>query len=146
MCQSCNTSDLLQFAGIKPNLNRRLVLDLVTGSEMPLSSQEILELALSRKEQRAINRVTMYRILDLLVEKGLLNRLSSPDRTDRYCMRESKNHPHHVHFFCEHCQKMLCLPSKSIVMEPVKVESPEFSRINSVQVLLGGVCRACDSN
>ena len=45
--------------------------------------------------RRKINRVTVYRILDLLLEKGLLEKISTADRALHFGMAPNSNHPPH---------------------------------------------------
>ena len=74
MCLHCNYPELLQSGGLDPTPNRVRVLEVVGNNPSPIRAQEIFA-TVSRTA--AINRVTVYRILDLLVEKGLAERLSS---------------------------------------------------------------------
>ena len=139
MCQACDSRELLKQAEVKPNRNRLMVLGELLRSSHPLSSQDIL---LRIKGEHKLNRVTLYRILDLLVEKRLLNRLASPDRTDRFCPNEIKNHPQHIHFFCETCKKMSCLPA----VKPIRFDQSQHFKVNRVQVLMDGICSKCGLN
>lgn len=142
MCDHRDASELLKIAGIKPNRNRLLVLKIVIDSPTTLTSPEILD-AISASGEKKINKVTMYRILDLLVDHGILNRLSSPDRIDRYCVKENRHHPSHVHFFCEQCHKMFCLAPEEFLLPNIDVDEQKIGRISKVQILLNGTCREC---
>jgi Fur family ferric uptake transcriptional regulator len=74
MCRNCNYPEMLETANLSPTPNRVKILDLVGGSSHPLSAGDIFRIL---RRTNAINRVTVYRILDLLVENGLVERMSS---------------------------------------------------------------------
>jgi Fur family ferric uptake transcriptional regulator len=92
-----------------------------------------------------MNRVTLYRILDRLVEKGLVRRLSASDRTFRYGLGGSSRHPDHAHFHCMECGAMECLDPE---LMPFKVRSSrdlESLNIQRMEIRLDGLCQACGS-
>ncbi len=73
MCQHCDYSGLLEGSDLGYTPNRHRVLEVVGNNSSPLSAQQIFD-TLSRTDN--INRVTVYRILDLLVVRGLVDRIS----------------------------------------------------------------------
>ena len=73
MCQRCNYAKLLDVVGLDPTPSRMRVLEVIGHNSSPVSAQDIFT-TVSRTAN--INRVTVYRILDVLVEKGLVQRLS----------------------------------------------------------------------
>jgi hypothetical protein len=78
MCQRCNYAGLLDSVGLDPTPGRVRVLEVVGNNSAPVSAQDIFA-TVSRSAN--INRVTVYRILDVLVEKGLVERLSGGRRS-----------------------------------------------------------------
>ena len=73
MCHHCDYSKLLGESGLGYTPNRHRVFEVVGNNNSPLSAQQIFD-TLSRTDN--INRVTVYRILDLLVDNGLVDRIS----------------------------------------------------------------------
>ncbi|MFP5213987.1 MAG: Fur family transcriptional regulator, partial [Acidobacteriota bacterium] len=73
MCRQCDYPQLLEGAGLDPTSNRTMVLEIIGNSPSPLTPQDILT---TLQRNHSINRVTLYRILDLLVEKRLIERIS----------------------------------------------------------------------
>lgn len=143
MCRHCDGANLLSKAGVEATGNRLAVLEALVRAERPLSTRDVLE----RVERGAghMNRVTAYRILDLLAASGVLNRVAAPDRTDRYCLAAAR-HPDHAHFFCRGCGAMYCLaPSVVCLTTAERVALPESStgQVEGVQVLLQGTCATC---
>ena len=90
MCQDCDYSGLLEGSDLGYTPNRHRVLEVVGNNGSPLSAQQIFD-TLSRTDN--INRVTVYRILDLLVAKRLVDRISGGGRSFVYGLAPNKNHP-----------------------------------------------------
>ena len=72
MCYHCDYEGLLEASGLGYTMNRHRILELIGNNSSPLSAQQIFDI-LSRTD--TINRVTVYRILDLLVDSNGLNRV-----------------------------------------------------------------------
>jgi Fur family ferric uptake transcriptional regulator len=74
MCQKCNFEGVLSIAKVKATTNRVRVLEVVGNNRFPLFAGDIYNIL---KRNSTINRVTAYRILDLLVEHGVVERIST---------------------------------------------------------------------
>ncbi|NLI81137.1 MAG: transcriptional repressor [Deltaproteobacteria bacterium] len=140
MCQRCNYAELLESCGLEPIPNRMRVLEVIGENASPLSAQDIF-MTVSRTG--GINRVTVYRILDLLVEKGLVDRLSSPGRSQMYGMAPNPNHPAHPHFHCRTCGAVQCLQPESVKVEMETLERTFAGEVQAVEIRLEGICRNC---
>jgi Fur family ferric uptake transcriptional regulator len=108
-----------------------------------LSAHEIFETLLRTHD---INRVTVYRILDLLVEKKLAERLSADDRSFRYGLGANENHSPHPHFYCIDCKNMECLSSESLDLNLDELERTFPGVIQKAEVRLDGLCKNCLKN
>jgi len=95
MCSRCNYSELIEQSGLDPTPNRVRVLETIGNSGSPVSAGDIVATA---QRTAGINRVTVYRILDLLVGRGLAARMVGGGRSLVYGMAPSENHPAHPHF------------------------------------------------
>ncbi|QJT11106.1 Fur family transcriptional regulator [Oceanidesulfovibrio marinus] len=136
--------DLLAEAGIEDTPLRHQVVRLLSEADRPLAAPDILELV--RREQ-SINKVSLYRILDLLVEHGLVRRLSSPappDRAFRYCL-PGGGKPHHCHFYCTRCRKMECLDCTEAPAVLERLASGRGLVVMSSDIRLDGLCAECAS-
>ena len=140
MCQRCNYAELLEGRGLEPIVNRMRVLEVIGGNPSPLSAQEIFTTLIRTTD---INRVTVYRILDLLVEKGLVERLSSRGRSQVYGMAPNPNHPAHPHFHCRSCGALQCLQPGSLKVDLAGIERSFAGEVQAVEVRLEGICRNC---
>jgi Fur family ferric uptake transcriptional regulator len=140
MCQHCNYSELLSVKGLDPTPNRIGIMETIGNKALPIGAQEIFE-ALHRTVK--IHRVTVYRILDLLVEKGVLERLGGWGRSLLYAMAPSKYHPAHPHFHCKTCGAMYCLQPLSLNFDIRNIQCSFAGEIKNVEIQVSGICRNC---
>lgn len=140
MCQNCNYFDLLENSGLEYTRNRHRVLEVVGSNSSPLSAQQIFA-TLSRTAN--INRVTVYRILDLLVARGLLDRISGGGRSFVYGLAPNENHPAHPHFFCKNCGNLECLSPRSLDVDLQAMQRTFPGVIENVEIRVDGVCKNC---
>ena len=127
----------LRAAGLEPTDHRVQVLRAVGNTIHPSSAPEVLRAVQFKKD---INRVTVYRILDLLVEHGLLNRLGLGERSQRFCLRGIDTPEDHAHFHCTRCDSYMCLDCPVL---PVDARVLADLAVNHVDVRLEGICPAC---
>ena len=140
MCDRCDYEGLLHTRDLECSRNRLRILEIIGGSPHPLSAQEVFALA---RRGRHINRVTVYRILDLLVEKRLLEKISAGDRSFRYGLAPNANHSRHAHFYCTGCGRMECLSPGSPRVDMAPLESTFAGMIDRVEIRLDGICETC---
>jgi Fur family ferric uptake transcriptional regulator len=140
MCHRCDYHQLLVSAGLEASPNRLRILEVVGGNGCPLSAGDIFE---TIARSRPINRVTVYRILDLLVERGLMKRISTGGRAFCYGLAPNEHHRPHPHFYCKHCGHMTCLAPESLPvdMEPLGKIFP--GRIDNIEIRVDGLCKNC---
>lgn len=143
MCERCDYRALLQSVGLSGTARRELVLETIGNYHGVLRPSEILRRV---RKRASINRVTLYRILDLLVEKGLVHRLSAGDRTFRYGLAATPQHPDHAHFRCVQCGRMECLEPGAVPLEVKKSGHLQSVTVQRVEIRLDGLCQACGSH
>ena len=140
MCHHCDYSGLLETSGLGHTTNRHRVFEVIGNNSTPLSAQQIFD-TLNRTDN--INRVTVYRILDLLVEKGLVNRISGGGRSFFYGLAPNENHPAHPHFYCKACGNLECLNPQSLSVDLQSMQRTFAGLIENVEVRVDGVCKNC---
>jgi Fur family ferric uptake transcriptional regulator len=140
MCQHCDYESLMQSAGLEPTQNRFLVLEVIGSNSYPLSAADIFKI-LDRR--CSINRVTVYRILDLLVAHGLLDRLSTGGRSFYYGLAPNDHHQPHPHFYCKNCGQMDCLTPESLSIDTSALWKIFPGRIDKVEIRVDGLCKNC---
>lgn len=140
--------------GLRVTPARVRVLAELAASGGLLSHQDI-ELRLG---QDPVDRVTLYRVLESLVEHGLAHRVSGSDRTWRFGVAHGaagdagkaaagsrsgsfrQGHDLHAHFQCSDCGKVVCL---SEVAAGRSLPVPRGYRAESVELTVRGRCPRC---
>ncbi len=140
MCQNCDYENILGTAGLDATANRMHILEAIGNNNYPLTAMEIFNII---DRSQSINRVTVYRILDLLVEKKVLEKLSVGSRAAYYGLAPNENHAPHPHFYCTRCGQMNCLHSESINIDADKLKKTFAGEINRVEVRVDGICKNC---
>jgi len=127
-------------AGLQLTRKRLSVLEIIGNSDFPLSAADI-HAALDKSHP--INRVTVYRILDLLVEKKIVDRIATGGRAAYYGLAPNEQHQAHPHFYCTSCGRMDCLSPESLNVEFNRFEDTFPGRIDKLEMRLDGVCKNC---
>lgn len=116
--------------------SKAAILELLTVSKVALSHSEIQKII-----GDLCDRVTIYRILDRLVNEDVIHKIATPDGAVKYasCHHDLNNHAHnHIHFSCEKCLLVTCLDS----VEP-SYKIPINYLVNEVNFTLSGLCPNC---
>jgi Fur family ferric uptake transcriptional regulator len=140
MCNQCNYENLLNAARIDVTENRLRVMEVIGNNSYPLSAADIYK---TLERNGSINRVTVYRILDLLVEHELVDRISTGGRAFYYGMAPNANHRPHPHFYCTRCGQMDCLTPDSLNVDSEALWKTFPGRIDKVEVRVDGICKNC---
>lgn len=140
MCSRCDYTQLLNAADLDATQNRLRVLEVLGSNAYPLSAGEIFKIL---ERDAAINRVTVYRILDLLVEHGIAERLSTGGRAFYYGLAPNEHHRPHPHFYCKRCGQMDCLDPEALGVNAGPLEKVFPGRIDKVEVRVDGICKNC---
>jgi Fur family ferric uptake transcriptional regulator len=120
--------------------NRLSVLEVVGNNRFPLSAGDIFK---TLERTSSINRVTVYRVLDLLVDHRVVERLSTGGRAAYYGLAPNNYHQAHPHFYCKSCGQMDCLNPESLSIETDPLRKTFPGRIDKVEVRVDGVCKNC---
>jgi Fur family ferric uptake transcriptional regulator len=132
-------ADLLRAAGIKVTQGRVRVLQALHGARQPLCHGE-MEAQLGADGEAAMDRVTLYRILDSLVACGLALKAVDTRGVFRFSAAGAqRQHANHIHFRCTGCGGVFCLKAEP----PPPPRLPRGFRLNEVAYDVRGLCAAC---
>lgn len=87
-----------------------------------------------------LDRVTLYRTLEWLVENGLIHKITSDDRIWRYHANHESHLHQHAHFKCTGCAQVICLDNLPIERSwPL----PTGYRFQEIELTVKGLCANC---
>lgn len=133
---------LLRANGARLTHPRLRVLAELLGASEALSHLELQRRLGEKSEGEPIDRVTLYRVLDWLVDVDLAHKVSGPDRLFRFSVRQA-GHPLHGHFRCAQCQRMFCLEEVPALARVVKSMLPDGFSSDKVELTVSGSCSQC---
>jgi Fur family ferric uptake transcriptional regulator len=119
---------------------RRRILELFLQQEGALSHSDI-----EKKAGEKFDRVTVYRTLQVFLEKGLIHSIPTSDNSIRYalCKDDCSGGQHrddHVHFICNSCGSTMCLEDVSVPA----INLPRGYVSEQVEMLVSGICKSCN--
>ena len=91
-----------------------------------------------------LDRVTIYRTLQVFAEKGIIHSIPSLDGAVRYALcqsgcEEGHHHDDHVHFVCSVCGNTQCLEEVHVPM----VALPQGFKPRQTEMVITGICNRC---
>lgn len=117
---------------------RLAVLQILLGSAAALSHHEI-ERAIE-EHGLEVDRVTLYRVLDWLVERDLAHRIAAEDRVWRFNAADPLQAGEHAHFHCIRCGQIICLDGPD---STATFSLPKGYRPERTEITIHGRCPRC---
>ncbi|SDP14461.1 Fur family transcriptional regulator [Desulforhopalus singaporensis] len=140
MCELCDYNLMLEEAGLAPNDNRLRILEVIGANAYPLTAAEIFAVI---DRTKPVNRVTVYRILDSLVQRRIVEKISGSSRAAHYGLAPNDNHLPHPHFHCTSCGLVDCLAPETLSVDQDRLMKTFAGEIERVDVRIEGTCRNC---
>jgi Fur family transcriptional regulator, ferric uptake regulator len=131
---------VLSQAGLKRGGARERVIELLASQPCALSAVEIEDEL--RAQERPTARASVYRVLELLLEHGLVERVEVGDGQARF-ERTHPNGIHHHHLVCEQCGRLVAFDDPGLEYAIDRLSERLGVRIESHDVLLRGACQRC---
>jgi len=116
-------------------------------AELLAAGQALSHLDVQRRVEQGeaadrVDRVTLYRVLDWLVEVGLAHRVAGPDRVFRYSV-QAAGHGAHGHFRCTRCERMFCMSGTAGLGRLVRTTLPARFTGETIELTVSGCCAEC---
>lgn len=131
---------VLDRAGHRKARARDAVIEFLASESCALSALEI-EDRLREGDQR-VARASIYRILELLGEHGLVARLEFGDGTTRYELIDPGGEHHH-HLLCDSCGRVVPFDDRDLERAIERLARRLEFRTDDHEVVLHGACSAC---
>ncbi len=132
-------TQLLRRHKLKVTQPRLSVLEIIANNEAAISQPD-----LERVLGKSVDRVTLYRVLAVLEEKGILHKIFDLQGTATYALcspacDEHEHHDQHVHFICSTCNSIFCLDEINLP----KIQVPSGYQLQQVGINAVGICATC---
>jgi Fur family ferric uptake transcriptional regulator len=137
---SSPTLDALARAGYRSSGARRAVIDLLGRQDCCLSAQEIFDRL--RADGRRVGIASVYRILELLTERGFVQRLDVGGGTARFEPVHATGEHHH-HLVCQSCGHVSAFEDPGLERAIERLAGRVEFEIDAHDVTLRGECPAC---
>jgi len=119
--------------------SRQKIMQLFLNSNGALAHADI-----EKKAGESFDRVTVYRTLQVFVEKGIIHLIPTRDNSIKYALckddcEEGHHHDNHVHFICDECNKTICLDDVTVP----QVKLPKGFTPQHAEMVVNGICGDC---
>lgn len=131
--------DLLKKENLRNTKHRNSVLEVIEENGQPVTAETIF---LKLKEQGvSISLSTVYRVLDVLLNKGLVVKTSVTD--ENRALYELNNMEHKHHLLCVKCRKMLSIHGCPLEEYEKALEEELGFSIKGHKLEMYGLCESC---
>jgi Fur family ferric uptake transcriptional regulator len=132
----------LRAAGYRRGVARARVIEFLDRQECCVGAQDLhREL---RAQGERIGLASVYRVLEMLAERRLVQRLDLGDGVTRFePIRHAEEHHHHI--VCDDCGKIEPFADRRLERVIRDVEANSGYEVAGHDVVLRGACRACAS-
>ena len=155
-----SAESIFKDADLKSTASRLAVVTVLTKNNFPLTHQGLL-----KQLADDFDRVTLYRVLDWLLQHHVIHRIAGEDRAWRFQLNASSaqttstndtkryssgtvpsskkmlNQHSHAHFECSECGKIFCLDD----FQPKLSSSiPAQFTVDSIELNIKGKCAECN--
>jgi Fur family ferric uptake transcriptional regulator len=133
--------DVLRVAGLKSGRARERIVDILDTQPCALTAGEIEDRL--RAGGQAPSRASIYRVLDLLVDHGLAERVDLGEGQARFePILPSGDHHHHL--VCDTCGALVAFDDPALERAIGRLSDRLGVRVESHEVLLRGACARCN--
>lgn len=133
---------VLDQAGHRKGGARNAIIDLLAEQTCALSAIEIEDHL--RASKRSVARASIYRILELLQERGLVARLELGDAMTRYELIDPAG-GHHHHLLCDSCGRLVPFDDGDLERSIDRLSRRLGFDTHDHEVILRGDCSACQA-
>ncbi len=139
MSDLCDFSRVLQELGVRRTALRLALLEALGSEARAFTAGELLGRI---RQQRRVNKVTVYRLLEEFTGLGLVRRVPAEGKAGLYELA-GEHHPPHPHFQCRVCGGVQCLEPVPMGEIWSLLKGPLGHRADRLEIRVAGLCRLC---
>jgi len=130
-CDRCDPVMLLRQYRLNITTARKKILEIFLSYQRPLTKRELNQYC-----DQSIDRVTMYRVIDLFLKQNIIQSVPMGNRTG-YVFLQQKNATGIMYFVCSMCN------SSSATEIPAAAIFTDGHHITQMKILANGICDKC---
>lgn len=134
MQHSCENE--IHEASLKVTPARVALMQLFESHDTPLDAQHLID---HLQKEIGIDRVTVFRILNVFVEKGLIRKLTFGEHKARYELNQGEHH----HLICQKCGKVEDISDCNISALEKEIKQKKHFLVKEHSLEFFGLCRDC---
>jgi Fur family transcriptional regulator, ferric uptake regulator len=127
--------------GVRITAQRKVLIETIQQAEGHIDAPTLL--AMARQRDTSIDRATVYRTLDLLKKRGLIDELDLMHLTGEKHFYEVKTHKDHVHLACFECGKIEEFTNPFFERLKGEIGRQRGFQIQVIRLEVGGLCQSC---
>ncbi len=135
-----HTLATLAQAGYRRGGARNAVVELLDHQDCALTAQQIDDLL--RAQGRSVGRASVYRILEMLTELRLVQRIDVGQGVARY-ERQLPDGDHHHHLVCDSCGQIEPFEDPALEQAIERISRRLSFAVDDHDVVLHGSCNGC---
>lgn len=132
--------EVFDKAGYRRGAARAAIIDVLARQECALTAQEIEDEL--RNGARSVGRASIYRVLEMLVQYGLAQRLELAEGVTRYEPVDSAGEHHH-HLVCRRCGRLAPFEDQGLEYSIDRLTERLNFEVDEHEVVLRGSCQYC---
>jgi Fur family transcriptional regulator, ferric uptake regulator len=116
---------------------RSIIVEFLSNSKSPVDVEQIISFLRSKKLNT--NKVTVYRIIELLLQNGIVERLEFGEGKFRYEFKKK----HHHHLVCQNCGKVQDVEGEFMEKLEKDIFKTKKFKVQSHSLEFFGLCANC---
>ena len=130
---------ILRKSQLSVTESRRNILEIFIQAGSALAHHDVEE-----KTSERFDRVTVYRTLQVFMEKGIIHTIPTTENAVLYALckddcEEGHHHDNHIHFVCEECGATTCMDDIHIP----EIKLPFGYDALHINMVVNGICVKC---
>ena len=127
--------------GVRITAQRRVLIETIQRAKGHIDAHTLL--AMAKERDASIDRATVYRTIDMLKKRGLIDELDLMHLTGEKHFYEVKTQRDHMHLACFGCGRIEEFASPFFDRLQGEIERQKGFEIQVVRLEVGGLCKAC---
>lgn len=140
MVDAAKIMDALEKAGYRRTVPRRSLAGLIAHQPGHFTAEGLL--TESRRRRLGVDRATVFRSLDLLVDLAVVERLDLPSGEHAFVACEPE---HHHHIVCSSCGRSTGVEDHGLDRVAAAIGAATGYRVDTHRLELFGTCQACQA-